>query len=94
MVKVDAYLAQGKKEQAAQEIMQAMRLGLNFDLKDKIPLDIDLAYKRLTDSVLTVSPAKEESEAEALSRRLYEQIHINIFAANTQNLFSTGRIYI
>lgn len=68
MVKVDAYLAQGKKEQAAQEIMQAMRLGLNFDLKDKIPLDIDLAYKRLTDSVLTVSPAKEESEAEALSR--------------------------
>jgi hypothetical protein len=44
MVRVDAYLAQGKKEQAAQEIMIAMHLGLDFDLKDNVPLDIEKAY--------------------------------------------------
>lgn len=44
MVRVDAYLAQGKKEQAAQEIMVAMHLGLDFDLKDNVPLDIEKAY--------------------------------------------------
>ena len=44
MVRVDAYLAQGKKEQAAQEIMIAMHLGLDFDLKDNVPLDSEKAY--------------------------------------------------
>ena len=43
MVKVDVYLAQGKKEQAAQEIFVAMHLGLEFDLKDKIPIDSEKA---------------------------------------------------
>ncbi len=44
LVKVDACLAKGKKEQAAQEIMVAMHLGLNFDLKDKVPVDIEHVY--------------------------------------------------
>lgn len=47
MVKVDAYLAQGKKDQAAQEILVAMHLGLEFDLKDKIPVDMDATMNHL-----------------------------------------------
>jgi tetratricopeptide (TPR) repeat protein len=48
LVKVDACLAKGKKEQAAQEIMVAMHLGLNFDLKDKVPVDADQVFYLLT----------------------------------------------
>ncbi|MBS1996326.1 MAG: hypothetical protein JSS86_08460, partial [Cyanobacteria bacterium SZAS LIN-2] len=48
MVKVDAYLAKGKKEQAAQEIMVAMHLGLDFDLKDKVPVDADRVFELMT----------------------------------------------
>jgi len=48
LVKVDAFLAKGKKEQAAQEIMVAMHLGLNFDLKDKVPVDVEHVYYLLT----------------------------------------------
>lgn len=47
MVRVDAYLAQGKKEQAAQEILVAMHLGLDFDLKDNVPLDIEKTFGQI-----------------------------------------------
>lgn len=57
MVKVDAYLAQGKKEQAAREIMVAMHHGLNFDLRDKVPIDIDKVYAGII--ALTVPEAEE-----------------------------------
>jgi hypothetical protein len=61
MVKVDAYLAQGKKEQAAREIMVAMHHGLNFDLRDKVPVDIDKVYSGIIALTLPV-------EEEAVSR--------------------------
>lgn len=51
MVKVDAFLHQGKKEQAAQEILVAMHMGLDFDLKDKVPLDIEETFAALADAV-------------------------------------------
>ncbi len=47
MVRVDVYLAQGKKAQAAQDIMVAMHLGLNFDLKDTVPVDIEQTYMQI-----------------------------------------------
>jgi tetratricopeptide (TPR) repeat protein len=58
LVKVDACLAKGKKDQAAQEIMVAMHLGLNFDLKDKVPVDVDQVFSLLL--------ALETKEAEVL----------------------------
>jgi hypothetical protein len=39
MVKVDAYLRNGNKEQAGEEVLAAMKQGLDFDVEDKIPMD-------------------------------------------------------
>lgn len=50
MVKVDVFLRQGKKEQAGEEILLAMHMGLTLDLENKVPLDIERAYT----SVVTV----------------------------------------
>jgi len=47
MVKVDVFLAQGKKEQAGEEILLAMHLGLTLDLENKVPLDVEKAYEWL-----------------------------------------------
>lgn len=47
MVKVDVYLRQGKKQQAADEILAAMRMGLDLNLEDKIPVDLERAYNML-----------------------------------------------
>jgi len=47
MVKVDVFLRQQKKEQAADEILVAMHMGLSLEISDKIPLDIDRAYNLL-----------------------------------------------
>lgn len=44
MVKVDVFLAQGKKEHAGEEILLAMHLGLTLDLENKVPLDVEKAY--------------------------------------------------
>ncbi len=44
MVKVDVFLRQGKKEEAGEEILLAMREGLSLDLEKKVPLDVDLAF--------------------------------------------------
>jgi len=47
MVKVDVFLRQGKKEQAGEEILSAMRLGLTLDLENRVPLDTELAYEHI-----------------------------------------------
>jgi tetratricopeptide (TPR) repeat protein len=47
MVKVDVFLQQGKREQAGEEILHAMRLGLNLELEDKVPLDTERAFSAL-----------------------------------------------
>ena len=62
MVRVDAYLALGKKEQAAQEIMVAMHLGLDFDLKDNVPLDIEKAYGEIVALTLSTHSQKADSD--------------------------------
>lgn len=62
MVRVDAYLAQGKKEQAAQEIMVAMHLGLDFDLKDNVPLDIEKTYGEIKELTRQRRSQKADSD--------------------------------
>lgn len=47
MVKVDVFLRQGKKEQAGEEILFAMHLGLTLDLENKVPLDTERAFENL-----------------------------------------------
>jgi hypothetical protein len=47
MVKVDVFLRQGKKEQAGEEILFAMKRGLNLDLENKVPLDLDRAFESI-----------------------------------------------
>ncbi len=48
MVKVDVFLRQGKREQAGEEILYAMRLGLALELENKVPLDIEHAFKAIS----------------------------------------------
>jgi len=67
LVKVDAYLAKGKKEQAAQEIMVAMHLGLDFDLKDKVPVDTEHVYALLT----AKEAQKVDQNQETLSHKVF-----------------------
>jgi hypothetical protein len=55
MVKVDVFLRTGKKEQAGEELLTAMHMGLNLELEDKIPVDLERAYNLLV--------ALEESKA-------------------------------
>lgn len=47
MVKVDVFLRQGRKEQAGEEILLAMHLGMVLDIENKIPLDIEKTYEQL-----------------------------------------------
>jgi tetratricopeptide (TPR) repeat protein len=47
LVKVDVFLAQGKKEEAATEILVAMRKGVDLELGKKIPLDADLVLEEI-----------------------------------------------
>lgn len=47
MVKVDVYLRTGKKEQAGEEIIAAIRRGLDLDLESKVPLDTERALIRI-----------------------------------------------
>ena len=47
MVKVDSYLRNGNKEQAGEEVMAAIRQGLDFDVEDKIPLDPEFALRAI-----------------------------------------------
>lgn len=47
MVKVDVFLRTGKKEQAGEELLLAMRRGLTLDLENKVPLDSERAFESL-----------------------------------------------
>lgn len=47
MVKVDAYLKKQDKDACQQEILIAMHIGLEFDLKDKVPISTDEALSLL-----------------------------------------------
>ena len=47
MVKVDVFLRQGKREQAGEEILAAMRLGLTLDLENKVPLDVERTFNAI-----------------------------------------------
>lgn len=47
MVKVDAYLRLGKKEQAGEEVLAALRQGLDFEIEDKVPLDAELTLRHI-----------------------------------------------
>lgn len=47
MVKVDAFLKMGRKEQAAEEILVAMHSGMPLDLENKVPLDMDRAFESI-----------------------------------------------
>lgn len=47
MVKVDAFLKLGRKEQAAEEILVAMHSGMPLDLENKVPLDMDKAFESI-----------------------------------------------
>jgi hypothetical protein len=47
MVKVDVFLRRGNKEQAGEEIVTALRRGLDLDLTSKVPVDTDLVFARI-----------------------------------------------
>jgi hypothetical protein len=47
MVKVDAFLRLGKKEEAGEEVLAALRRGLDVDIEDKIPLDPDFTLRQI-----------------------------------------------
>lgn len=47
MVKVDVFLRRGNKEQAGEEIVTALRRGLDLDLTSKVPLDADAVLQRI-----------------------------------------------
>lgn len=64
MVKVDAYLKLGRKEQAAEEILVAMHSGMPLDLENKVPLDMDRTFE----SIVLVEETKR-------GRRLLETLN-------------------
>lgn len=47
MVKVDVFLRTGRKEQAGEEIMSAIRRGLDLDLDSQVPVDVDRTLLRM-----------------------------------------------
>jgi tetratricopeptide (TPR) repeat protein len=47
MVKVDVFLRTDRKDQAGEEILAALRRGLDLDIEDKIPLDTDKVLIKL-----------------------------------------------
>lgn len=47
MVKVDAYLRLGKKEQAGEEVLAALRQGLDFEMENKVPLDCEITLRQI-----------------------------------------------
>ncbi|MBX9671154.1 MAG: hypothetical protein K2X93_26435 [Candidatus Obscuribacterales bacterium] len=47
MVRVDAFLKMGRKEQAAEEILVAMHSGMPLDLENKVPLDMDRTFEKI-----------------------------------------------
>ena len=47
MVKVDVFLRTDRKEQAGEEIIAAIRRGLDLDLESKVPLDADRVLQKI-----------------------------------------------
>lgn len=47
MVKVDVFLRTNRKEQAGEEIIAAIRRGLDLDLESKVPLDTERVLQRM-----------------------------------------------
>lgn len=72
MVKVDVYLCRQDKEACAQEIMVAMHMGLELDLKDKVPISIDEALALMAEEQAKEGPAGHPAEAEA--KKIREKI--------------------
>lgn len=64
MVKVDAFLRLGKKEQAGEEVLAALRQGLNLELDGKIPLDPEFTLRqifRFQKNIATASAVEAET---------------------------------
>lgn len=76
MVKVDAYLRNGNKEEAGEEVMAAIRQGLDFDVEDKIPIDADSALKNI---------AKYEKNREAVLATRTAQQQQPVVTTRTMN---------
>lgn len=71
MVKVDAYLRLGKKELAGEEVLAALRQGLDFEIEDKVPLDPDFTLKqifRFQRTAATSSSAQHADQESVLIR--------------------------
>lgn len=71
MVKVDALLRTGKKDQAAQEILIAVHSGLTLDLENKIPLDVEKSFALL-----------ELAETEQTTPQEIEQVVLDLAGKN------------
>lgn len=73
MVKVDAYLKQGKKEQAGQEVLAVLKNGAEFDSEEMIPLDAELALRlafRFQKDARAKEAAAQSQKSEAASKVL------------------------
>lgn len=75
MVKVDALLRTGQKDQAAQEILIAVHSGLTLDLENKVPLDTESAFLLLEEIDRTRANSKKLSEP--ASNKVFEAISKN-----------------
>lgn len=64
MVKVDVFLRSGHKEQAGEEILSAIRRGLDLNLDNKLPLDTDKVLNRIKTLEQVAAPtAKKQLES-------------------------------
>jgi hypothetical protein len=68
MVKVDAYLRLGKREQAGEEVLAALRLGSDFELECKVPLDAELTLRQIFQSQTSPQMARTPNQKELLVR--------------------------
>lgn len=57
MVKVDVFLRSGSKEQAGEEILNAIRRGLDLNLDNKLPLDSERVLNRIQALEQQLQPA-------------------------------------
>lgn len=66
MVKVDAYLKQGKKEQAGDEVLNALRLGLDFEIEERLPIDTEMALRQIFRLEKAASAKRKDSKEVAI----------------------------
>ena len=67
MVKVDAYLRLGDKEQAGEEVLAALRLGSDFELEDKVPLDAEITLRQIFRCQRSEQISQPEKQKELLA---------------------------